>query len=312
MAPQADAQETITLKIATVAPRGSQWDRAFRAWANTLRQETDGRLRLRFYMGGAQGDERDYIRKMRAGQLDGASVTTTGLGQIVRPVMVLTAPGLIRDYRKLDRVRNALKDEFGQQFADNGYRLMGWGDVGKGRIFSNRPINRPSDLRGTRPWAWREDEVWAGVLRVVGANPQRLGVNEVLPALQTHRIDAFPGTALAAVSLQWYNHVSHVTKQPSSIAIGATIIKKEKFDALPADLQEALTSTAERAHAALNRSIRRADDRAYRAMLQRGVSEVDLDPHRAEWERVGAQVRNQLAGRLYPRALLQRVERLAR
>lgn len=308
----ADAQEATTLRIATLAPRGSPWDRAFRAWANSLERETDGRLRLRFYLGGSQGDERDYIRKMRAGQIDGAAVTATGLGQIVRPVLVLSAPGIFQDYRQIDRVRNALHDEFESQFRDAGYELMGWGDVGKARIFSNRPIARPSDLRSVRPWAWREDVIFSEFLSVVGANPQRLGVNEVLPALQTRRIDTFPASALAAVSLQWWNHASHVSQQSNAILIGATIIKKEKYEALAEDLRQALDSTAERAHRVLTTSIRRADDRAYQAILRRGVTAVDLSRHQAEWDRAARQTRNNLAGRLYSRELLQRVERTAR
>lgn len=309
---RAGAQETTTLRIATLAPRGSPWDRAFRAWSNSLQQETGGRLRLQFYLGGSQGDERDYIRKMRAGQLDGAAVTSTGLGQVVRPVLVLSAPGLFSEYRQIDRVRTSLHDQFGSQFHDAGYHLMGWGDVGRARIFSNRPIQRPSDLRSVRPWAWREDSIFTEFLSVVGANPQRLGVNEVLPALQTRRVDAFPSSALAAVSLQWYNHATHVTEQSDSILVGATIIKKEKYDALPDDLRQALDSTSARAHRVLSSSIRRADDRAYQAILARGVTAVDISGNRAEWERAARTTRNNLAGRLYPRELLQQVERQAR
>ena len=142
-----DAQETTTLRIATLAPRGSSWMRVFDAWNNTLRQRTDNRLQLRVYAGGTQGDERDVIRKIRIGQLDGAAVTSTGLSLIVRPVLVLQAPGVVESYQQLDRARAAMNDEFSQQFESNGVKLMGWGDVGEGRIFSNRAINRPQDLR---------------------------------------------------------------------------------------------------------------------------------------------------------------------
>jgi len=307
-----DAQETITLRMASLAPRGSPWDRAFRAWGNTLSQQTNGRLRLHFYVGGAQGDERDYIRKMESGQLDGAVITTAGLGQIVRPTLVLSAPGLFTEYSKVDRVRAALSSEFTAQFEDAGFKFMGWGDVGRARFFSNREIHGPSDLRQTRPWARPDDPIINQFYSVIGVSPQRLGVNELLPGLQTGRVDAFPAPALAAVSLQWFQHVTHVTQQASSIVIGATVIKKDKVDALPEDLQNALMETSLRAHAALNRSIRRADDRAYQAIISRNVTAVDISAHQAEWDRVTQQTRQRLAGRLYPADLLRRVERLAR
>jgi TRAP-type C4-dicarboxylate transport system substrate-binding protein len=285
--------------------------RVFNAWNGELRRATDNQLSLRFYPGGVAGDEADFIRKIRAGQMDGAAVTTTGLGQIVRPVLVLTVPGLFQQYRQLDRARNALSDELNGLFEENGYVNLGWGDVGRARIFSTEAIRRPQDLRSSRPWAWREDVVFSQFLSTVGANPVRLGVPEVYPALQTGQVNAVPASALAAVSLQWHTRFTHVTQQTSSVIIGATILRKETFDGLSEAHQTALTETANRAHALLSRAIRRDDDRAYDAILERGVTAVDTDPHRSEWESAGRQTREALVGRLYSRELLNRVTRAA-
>lgn len=309
---EADADETFTLRIASLAPRGSPWDRAFRAWNNTLKKQTGGKLQLQFYLGGSQGDERDFVRKMRAGQLDGAAVTTTGLGQVVRPVLVLATPGIFDTYAQIDRVRERLSGRLEGEFMTNGYKLLGWGDAGRARVFSNQPITKPEQLKTVKPWAWKDDAMFSEVMKVVNANPRRLGINEVLPALQTGRIDTFPASALAAVSLQWYNHATHVTKQTDSILLGATIIKKEKYEALPAELRAALDETSARAHAALSRSIRRADDNAYSAITRRGITEVDLTPNLPAWRAVGKKVRENLAGRLYPADLLAEVERIAK
>lgn len=309
----AAADDTVhTLRIATLAPRGSAWDKAFRAWKNTLEKETNGKLVLEFYVGGSQGDERDYIRKMKAGQLDGAAVTTTGLGQIVRPVLVLQLPGIFRSYESIDKVRDTLDADFRAEFEKAGFSLMGWGDVGRARIFSNKPIVKPGDLKSTHPWAWRDDVIFSAFLEKVGANGERLGVNEVLPALQTGRVDALPSSALAAVSLQWYNHVTHVTKQADSILIGATIVRKDSVDALPPELRAKLFETANRAHKLLAKSIRDADDKAYEAILKRGVKEVDVSAHQAAWEAAGLETRKSLVGRLFPKELLERVEKIAK
>jgi TRAP-type C4-dicarboxylate transport system substrate-binding protein len=309
----ADAQDTTTLRIATLAPRGSSWMRVFNAWNNTLRQRTNNRLQLRVYAGGSQGDERDVIRKIRIGQLDGAAVTSTGLSLIVRPVLVLQAPGVVESYQQLDRARNAMSDEFSQQFEANGVKLMGWGDVGQGRIFSNQPIRRPRDLRSVRPWVWRDDSMFGTFLEVVGANGVRLGVPEVLPALSTGQIDTVVASATAASALQWHTRVTHVTEQANAFLIGATLLSKQKYDSLPADLRQALDETSEQAHSTLVRRIRRDDARYYRALTtSHGLTAVDLSAHESEWDQAAEQTRNRLAGRLYPRALMERVMRAAR
>lgn len=308
-----DAQEAVTLRIATLAPRGSAWMRVFDAWNNSLRQRTSNRLSLRFYPGGAQGDERDVIRKIRNGQLDGAAVTSTGLSLVVRPALVLQAPGVVENYQQLDRVRTRLGPEFAAQFQENGMRLMGWGDVGEGRIFSNRPILRPRDLRSVRPWVWRDDSMFGEFLEVIGANGIRLGVPEVLPALSTGQIDTVVASATAASALQWHTRVTHVTQQPNAILVGATILSQEKYDALPADLKTALDETSAQAHTALVARIRRDDARYYTALTtQHGLTAVDVSAHQDEWRDAARQTRERLAGRLYPRDLMERVMATAR
>lgn len=304
------AQQATELRIATVAPDGSPWMAVFRRWDRDLRERTGGQLGLTFYPGGSQGQESEYIDKMGAGQLDGAAVTSGGLGQIVRPVLVLSAPGVFTEYAQIDRARRRLASRFEQQFERNGYKLLGWGDVGKARLFSTHRIEQPSDLRARRPWAPRNDEVFAEFLSVVGANPRRLGITEVYPALNTGMVDTVPASALAAVSLQWYTKLRFFSEQNSGVLVGATILRKEKFDALSAEHQTALTETAAHSHRLLARAIRREDDRSLR-VLQRRLTSVDTSAHEAEWAAAAETTRNNLAGRVYPRALLDAVIRAA-
>ena len=303
----ASAEAATELRIATLAPSGSSWMRVFNAWNLTIQKQTDNTLKLRFYAGGSQGDERDFVRKMRAGQMDGASITTTGLGQLVRQVLVLSAPGVFDEYEELDRVRAALSERFEGMFDQEGYTMLGWGDVGKTRLFSMERIERPSDIKKHRPWAWKDDLIFTEFLKVVGANPVRLGVPEVYPALQTRMVDTLPASALAAVSLQWYTRLKYVSKRNSGIIVGATLIRKDKFEQLTDEQKKVLVETGIRAHAALNKSIRRDDDKSYRTILERGLSEVDTAENQAEWEAVGEKVRERLAGRVYPKSLLDAV-----
>ena len=95
---------------------------------------------MKFYAGGVAGDERDAVRKMRLGQINGAAVTAIGLGLIQPEVRVLELPMLINNYDELDYVRNKLDADLRKKFEDKGYVLLGWGDVGPVHIFSNIPI----------------------------------------------------------------------------------------------------------------------------------------------------------------------------
>lgn len=301
------AEPATELRIATLAPSGSSWMKVFNAWNLTIGKETNGTLKLRFYAGGSQGDERDFVRKMRAGQMDGAALTNIGLGQLVRQVLVLSVPGVFTEYEELDRVRATMGERFEGMFDQEGYTLLGWGDVGKTRLFSMERVERPADIKSLRPWAWKDDLIFTEFLKVVGANPVRLGVPEVYPALQTRMVDTLPASALAAVSLQWYTRLKYVAKRNSGIIVGATLVRKDKFEALTDEQKKVLRDTSVRAHAALNKSIRRDDARAYETILERGLTAVDTSEHEGEWKAAGRKVREQLAGRVYPKSLLDAV-----
>lgn len=308
----ADTGEQTVIRYATLAPSGSTFGKILKAWSRTLKEETQGRVVLRYYAGGSQGDERDFIRKIRAGQMDAAGITATGLGIIVRPVLVLSAPGLIETYDELERVRAGLTPKFEDMFREAGFELLAWADAGKGRLMSTKPILRPSDLRTARPWVWKDDPIFAEFLKVVGANGVRLGVPEVYAALQTKMVDVVPSSAIGAIALQWYTKLQYVSKESFGIVMGASIIEKEKFDGLRPEDQKALKETAGRAGRALDRAIRRDDAEAYRVMVERGIEEVDVEPYRAQWEKAGAETRSRLTGRIFSKSLLQEAEALAK
>ena len=308
--PLASADGPIIIRFASLAPSGSGFMKISKAWNRSVKKETNNRVELRFYSGGSQGDERDFVRKMRAGQMDGAGISTTGLGMVARPVLVLTAPGLLTEYEKLTRARTELNARFTKLFKDAGFVLLNWGEAGKNRLFSMVEFARPADLKSVRPWAWKDDPVFAELMRVIGANPVRMGLPEVYGGLQTRMVDTVPASALAAVALQWYTRLKYMAKDNFNIMVGGGIITQEKFDELSEHDQKALLSTSARASKANDALVRRDDARAYASLVARGMIEVDTAAYKAEWDAVAKKARENLAGRVYSKSLLEAVERI--
>ena len=306
------AEEGYTLRIASLVPEGSSWMKVLNAWNKTLKERTNGKLKLRFYPGGSQGDERDFVRKMRVGQLDGGVVTMTGMSMLIPAMNVLVLPGLLETYEKLDRVREKMSPEFGAMFEKEGFKLVGWGDAGKTRLFSVKPIKRPSDIKAMRPWVWKDDPIFVEFYQVIGASAVRLGVPEVYPALQTRMVDVVSSSAITAVSFQWYTRVKYMTAHNSAIIVGGTMMRKDKYDELPADLQEAFDSTAARAHEILNKVVRKEDEKAYKVVVDKGIQPVDAGDGKAEWDEAHKKVRDNLTGRMFPKSLVAAVTAAAK
>jgi TRAP-type C4-dicarboxylate transport system substrate-binding protein len=301
------AEEAYTLRIASLAPAGSSWMKVLNAWNKTLQDRTDGKLKMHFYPGGSQGDERDFVRKMRVGQLDGGVVTMTGMSLLVPAMNVLVLPGLLDTYEELDRVREKMATKFEGMFEKEGFELVGWGDAGKTRLFSVKPIMRPSEIKAMRPWVWKDDPIFVEFYKVIGASAVRLGVPEVYPALQTRMVDVVSSSALTAVALQWYTRVKYMTAHNSAIIVGGTMMRKDKLDELPPDLREVFDSTAVRAHELLNKVIRRDDQKAYDVVLKRGIKSIEAGDAQAEWDAANKKVRDKLTGWLFSKSLVDAV-----
>ena len=307
---------TTTIRIGSLAPPGSSWDKVFRAWGNSLKQATGGGVQLQFFAGGVAGDERDVIRKMKLGQMDAGSFTAVGLSQVARATSILSMPGVVAGYKQLNYVRAQMAEDFEGMFQKEGYRLLGWGDVGFLRIFSKKPILKPADYKSVRPWVPRDEPVMPEMMKVIGANGVALGIPEVFPALQTGMVDTVPCSALAAVALQWFRYVTHVSnsKGLDQPLVGATIMREEMLKTLTPDHQKALFETSEKAHAALLSQIQAEDNKAYKTLLGRGLVEFDTmgtPEQKAEWEKLDNELIKRMTGKLWSKELLQKVQKTA-
>ncbi len=309
---RAAADDHWEIRMATIAPKGSKPMRILRAWDTTVRKKTGDRVRFKFYAGGVAGDERDVIRKMKVGQLNATTLTSVGLGQIVRSASVLQLPGMFKSYKELSAVRTAMDGEWRKQFDESGYTLLGWFDIGFGRIFSAHPVARPSDLKKARPWVWRDDPVFPELMRIVGANGVALALPEVFPALQTKMVDTVIASPVAALGLQWFNNVKYVTKQADIALVGATLISNQQFKTMPPDVQEVLVETGRQAHKQALALVEREEQEAYSVLVSRGIKEVDTTPHRAAWNKAYADLRKSLTGKLFTQDLVGRVEQAAK
>jgi TRAP-type transport system periplasmic protein len=307
--PAARATGTTEIRMATIAPRGSKAERILRAWDMSVQEKTGGRVKFRFYPGGIQGDERDVLSKMnvKVSQLDATTLTSVGLGQIVRSASVLQVPGLFKSYKDLSAVRTAMDAEWRKSFDDSGYQLLGWFDIGFGHIFSNQPINSPSDLKKARPWVWRDDPVFPELLKLVGANGVPLQLPEVFTGLQTKMVDTVIASPTAALGLQWFHQVKYMTKQADIALVGATLITNQLFKSLPPDAQQVLVSTGKQAHEKALQLIATEEQVDYNTLKTRGIQEVDTAPHAAEWSKVYLELRTKLSGKLFSKDLLERV-----
>jgi TRAP-type C4-dicarboxylate transport system substrate-binding protein len=261
----------LVLKIASLAPEGSSWVRLFRTWQAAVEERTQGRIRLHFYTGGVMGDEKDMLRKIRLGQLGAAMITGIGLSAIIPEVRVFE---VCRNYAELDHAREKLDALIRRRFEDRGFVLLGWGDVGPVHLFSKRPIRSLEDAQQTRMWMFNDDPLTREGFKALGLHGVPLGIPEVQPALATGTIDAFFGSPLSTLALQWWPHAKYVTSAVLGQATGAVVMAKSLFDGLAPGDRRALLESSKGMESAVLAQVRGDNDEAMRTLIANGLQVV--------------------------------------
>ncbi|HWB81626.1 MAG TPA: TRAP transporter substrate-binding protein DctP [Nannocystaceae bacterium] len=281
------------LRIATLAPKGSSWAKAFEKTAREVKERTAGEVEMKIYDGGVMGDEGAMIRKMRHGQLDGAAVTSVGLGEINTQLLMLQLPLLFKDYAQLDYVRGAMSSTFEGMLEAEGFKFGAWGDVGWIFLFSNTPVKTPTDIKSTKMWVWDADPVSKAVMAVAKVNAVPLGVPDVLPSLETGLIDAFTNSPYGSIALQWYTKARYVTNLKLSIGIGGSVLTQKAWQSISPEAQQVLTDITAENYGALLKRIRSDNKKAMSTLKEKGLEVVEPG-NIVEWANVAVQVREKL------------------
>jgi TRAP-type C4-dicarboxylate transport system substrate-binding protein len=150
MAHPAHAEDTVELRIATLAPSGSPWMEVLDKAAGEIKDKTAGRASIKYFEGGQQGDERDFVRKIKLGQLDGAAVTSIGLAMIDESIRVLELPMMFDSVEEVDYVADKMWPYFQKKFEAKGFRLNDRGEVGWIYFLSNSKVESIKDLKGQK------------------------------------------------------------------------------------------------------------------------------------------------------------------
>jgi TRAP-type transport system periplasmic protein len=233
------AQKT-TIKLATLAPDGSNWINAVRAIDADIRQATDDAVSFKIYPGGVQGDEDVMLRKIRVGQLHAGGFAGRGLSQILPDILATEMPFLFENYREVDYVAGKMTPYYREALLKAGYVLLGWVDVGFVHLMSQNPVRSVDDIKKTKVWRIESDPLTAALFKRAGVNSVPLAIPDVLLGLQTNLVEVVYAPPSAAIVLQWFTRVKYLTELPVNYTNGALLLAKKTFDRLSPQHQEAL------------------------------------------------------------------------
>ena len=302
------AAENVELRIASLAPSGSPWMSVLDKAAGEIKDKTGGRVTLKYFEGGQQGDERDFVRKIKLGQLDGAAVTAVGLSMIDESIRVLELPMMFATVEELDYVADKMWPYFQTKFEKKGFKLNDRGEVGWTYFLSKNKVESLGDLKGQKLWMWGDDQLVGAMFKKLGLNGVPLGVPEVDSGLTSGRINACYGSPVAAVALQWYTKIKFMTSMPMAYGIGATVMSVDALKKISADDVKTVQTIAKAASKKLRKTIRKANEDAKSTMTRKGVTVVQTPATMVdEFTKNAQEVWKQLVGKVYSQQELDMV-----
>jgi TRAP-type transport system periplasmic protein len=297
----------VELKLATLAPQGTTLYKGLVAAADDIKAKTGGKVTVKIFAGGVQGDEKDVVRKIRYGQLDGAALTGVGLGLIDPQIRVLELPFLFKNTQEVDKVYGAMKGYFKDAFNKKGFVLLGWAEVGFVKIFSNKPIRKRKDLKGMKMWTWEGDPLAKAMYEAMDVTPVPLAITDVLTSLQTNLIDGAYAPELGAIAFQWHTKAKYMTDVNLVNGTGGIVLSSKSWAKLGG--QKKIVQQVIDVHSKKLVSQTRADNLESKQAIQgAGIQIVALeDAALTELQGIGKEVRAKLTGKLYSQTLLDKV-----
>lgn len=290
------APQRARIKLATLVPEGSVWDKAFKKMSADWKRDTSGRVNMRVYPGGIAGDETDIIRKMRIGQLQAASLTVTGLAAIEPSFQVFETPLFFESHEEVEYVLERVSDELKAKLDEKGFILLHWGNGGWVHLFSKKPIDELEDLKGQKQWVWAGDTRMRQWWKENGFNPIPLTVPDIPTGLQTGLIEAVPTTPLAALGLQWFQSTPYMLDYGVVPYLGATVMTKKTWNKLSDADKQKMREAAQRAEDFLAVEVPKQEAEAIRVMSEKGVKLTQPKARGADsdWGRAAANFTEQL------------------
>lgn len=271
------AKEDVMIKMATLAPQGSEWHQALQEMGAIWEKASGGRVAFRLYAGGVAGDDGDVVRKMRLGTLNAGLLSGTGLSDIDRSVLAIQLPMAYADYGELDCVREQMSPQIEKQLEAKGFVLLGWTDAGWAHFFTKIPVRTPEDMKHLKMFVWAGDDQYVEMWKKAGFNPVPLPSTEISTALQTGLVNAVTSTVQGVVLLQWYKQVEYMSDLKWAVFLGGIVVTKATWEKIPADVRPAIKEAALDACRRLSKFSRQSESRDIEVLKQQGVKVIPVD-----------------------------------
>jgi TRAP-type C4-dicarboxylate transport system substrate-binding protein len=276
----------LEVKMATLSPENSPWDRILQEMGAQWQEATAGRVGLTVYPGGVAGDEPDILRKLRIGQYHAAALSVSGLVDIDESFTVFEVPLFYRDFDEMRFVLEELTPTLSERLREKGFVLLGWGYVGWVYFFTTERAQSVAEMKELKIFTWAGDEAMVQWWRRNGFKPVSIAATDISTALQTGMIDAISVPPLYAMQVQFFKQAPYMADIGLAPMMGAILISERAWNRIAESDRPALLEAGREAQRKVFETIPKLDATAIQLMSSQGLEVVEIEgtPSAQEWK----------------------------
>ena len=223
----ADGEKVFHLRLAHNLAEDHAVHIAMTAWAEAVKEKSNGSISIQIFPNGTLGSETDCITIMRAGGLDMTKVSAATLGNFENDWNALSVPYVFNDK---EHYYNVMDGEIAQDMymltEDSGFIGLTWLDSGSRSFYTAKtPVRTPADLKGLKIRTM-DSQMAIDMMNALGGSATVMGYSEIYTGMQQGNVDGAENnvTALRDHSdvTQYYCFDEH-TRIPDIIVLSKTV-----------------------------------------------------------------------------------------
>ncbi|CAM5199856.1 Tripartite ATP-independent transporter DctP family solute receptor OS=Ureibacillus acetophenoni OX=614649 GN=SAMN05877842_107132 PE=3 SV=1 [Ureibacillus acetophenoni] len=239
--------KSIKLKLGHPAAVGTAYDVAAKAFAEELKEKTNGKVIIEVYDSNQLGDERSMIEQVQLGSLD---MSVTGLSPVtnfVPELQVFEFPFL---FNSREHAHKAFDGEVGQEITkkleEAGFKNLGYWEYGMKNISNTeKDVKSVEDMKGIKMRV-QENELLIATYESLGAIPTPIPFPEVYTSTQQGIVQAYEGPYQSYSDIKLYEIMKHVSEIPIVMGSSLFLMNKELFDSFDQETQEIIMELSEK------------------------------------------------------------------
>ncbi|WP_271272235.1 TRAP transporter substrate-binding protein [Aliamphritea hakodatensis] len=230
-----------TWKFASEEDKKDVQDIFAQTFADTIKKESDGDIRVKIYYYGQLGTENDIVELTAKGTVQFVSVGTGHLGSYVPEVQAISVPyvmGTDTDVvRKVLTGSKTIYNDLADRFENVNLKLLTMISEGEMVWGANKAIRSPEDFAGQKIRTFTST-IPVETYKTFGATPTPLSWGEVYGSLQLKTVDGMVNPIYFIYNAKWHEVQDYLMFPGQQPYVGTVSTNSEWFNGLSAEKQE--------------------------------------------------------------------------